>query len=169
MNNAINALLQQTGSATGLAPSITSSLAVSMTQGDTLNYELTADYGVGYEWDLSSVSGIVNIEGNVRKIIGGSTLASGTYNIPIKAINYNGEASETIVLTVDEPEISFENTKSIRFNTNDYLSGAALTSNPLYRPSGGSGSSDAWSVSFWFKAGTSSNAEQTILMFGGSD
>ena len=165
--NELNAMLQHSGSSTGEAPVITSSLAINMEQGSTLNYELTADYGVAYEWDLSNVSGIATVDGHVRRIIGGSSLVQGVYNIPIKAINYNGEDSKVIVLTVSG--LPYENTKSIRFNTNDYLSGAALTSNPLYRSSGGSGSSDAWSVSFWFKAGTSLNAEQTILMFGGSD
>ena len=87
-------------------------------RGETLNYELTADYGVGYEWDLSSVSGVTTVEGNVRKLVGGSSLASGTYNIPVKAINYNGEDSETIVLTVSTPP--FANTKSVQFDNQDY-------------------------------------------------
>ncbi len=85
--NTLNALFQNTGASTGSLPSITSSLAISLTEGETLNYELTADYGVGYEWDLSNVSGITNVEGNSRKLIGGSSLSTGTYNIPVKAIN----------------------------------------------------------------------------------
>jgi len=47
--NALNAIFQSSGTPTGSLPSITSSLAISLTQGETLNYELTADYGVGYE------------------------------------------------------------------------------------------------------------------------
>jgi len=165
--NALNALFQNTGTASASAPSITSSLAVSMTQGDTLNYELTANYGVGYEWDLSSVSGIVNIEGNFRKIIGGSNLPSGIYNIPVKAINYNGEASETIVLTIDEPD--FSNTKSIKFNNLDYLSAnASQVNSALGRSSNGSGSSDAWSISMWVKPVATQN-NQTFFYFGGND
>ena len=38
------------GSASGSAPVITSSLSIALTTGDTLNYELVATYGVGYEW-----------------------------------------------------------------------------------------------------------------------
>ena len=41
--------------------------------------------------------------------------------------------------------------------------------NVLGRSANGSGSSDAWSVSFWFKAGTATNASQTILYFGNQD
>ena len=115
----LNALLQNSGNHTGELPTITSSLSITISQGDTLNYELTADYGVGYEWDLSNVSGVVNVEGNVRKLIGGSSLANGQYSIPVKAINYNGEDSEIIVLTVSNPP--FANTKSVNFNNNDWL------------------------------------------------
>ena len=37
------------------------------------------------------------------------------------------------------------------------------------RNSNGSGLTDAWSISFWFKAGTANNASQTILYFGSQD
>lgn len=163
--NTINALFQNTGTSSGNLPVITSSLAVNLTQGDTLNYELTADYGVGYEWDLSSVSGVVNVEGNPRKLIGGSSLTAGTYNIPVKAVNYNGEDSETLVLTVSSP--SFLNSKSVQFQQNDYLtSNGGILQNVLGRSGNGSGSSDAWTISFYFKAGTSNNQSQTIVYAG---
>ena len=123
--NALNAIFQSSGTQTGSVPSITSSLAISLTEGETLNYELTADYGVGYEWDLSNVSGVTTVEGNVRKIIGGSGLSVGSYNIPVKAINYNGEDSETIVLTVSTPP--FANTKSVNINKVQYLTRIWIT------------------------------------------
>jgi hypothetical protein len=133
-----------------------------------LNYELTADYGVGYEWDLSNVSGVVTVDGNPRKLIGGNSLSIGTYNIPVKAINYNGEDSQTIVLTVSTPP--FANTKSVRFNQNDWSgANAALLDSVLGRTGNGSGSGDAWSIAFWFKAGGSSNQDQTIFYFGSND
>ena len=96
-------------------PVITSSLIINSVQGSILNYELTASYGVGYEWDLSSVNSITTVEGNVRKLIGGASLAVGTYNIPVKAINYNGEDSKTITLNVSTP--AFANTKSYNLTT----------------------------------------------------
>jgi len=163
--NALNAIFQSSGTPTTNLPNITSPLTISLVQEQTLNYELTADYGVGYEWDLSLVPGVATVEGNIRKLVGGSTLSSGSYNIPVKAINYNGEDSETIVLTVSTPE--FSNTKSVFFRQNDYCDLTANTSNPFYRSGNNTGT--AWSVGFWFKTGTSNNQNQTILGFGGDD
>jgi len=164
----LNSIFQSSGTSTGNPPSITSPLTISLVQGQTLNYELTATYGVGYEWDFSNVPGVVNVEGNVRKIIGGSSLSSGTYNIPVKAINYNGEDSQTIVLTVSTPP--FSNTRSVQFNQNDWLGANASLLDPVLGRSGnGSGSGDAWSISFYFKAGSSNNQQQTIFYFGSND
>ena len=92
-------------------------------------------------------------------------MASGVYNIPIKAINYNGEASETLVLTVDEPD--FSNTKSINFEQNDYLSGdVSEIDNVFGRASNGDGK--AWTISTYFKAGSHNNSVQTIMFAGGN-
>lgn len=166
--NILNAIFQSSGTPTTELPSITSSLTINSVQGSIINYELTANFGVGYEWDLSSVPGITTVDGNNRKIIGGSSLTSGTYNIPVKAINYNGEDSQTIVLTVSTPP--FANTKSIQFNQNDWIgANAALLDSVLGRTGNGSGSGDAWSLSFYFKAGTSNNQQQTIFYFGSND
>lgn len=165
--NALNAIFQDSGTPTTELPVITSTLTASIVEGETLNYELTADYGIAYEWDFSSVTGIATVEGNSRKIVGGSSLSSGTYSIPMKAINYNGEDSETLVLTVSTPP--FANTKSVQFSNQDYLgANASLVDGILGRSSNGSGSSDAWSVSFFFKGSTDTNG-QTILYFGDSD
>ena len=164
----LNAVFQSSGTPSTNPPTITSPLTINSVQGSVINYELTANFGVGYEWDLSSVPGIVNVEGNVRKLIGGSSLTTGTYNIPVKAINYNGEDSQTIVLTVSNPP--FANTKSVNFNNNDWAgANAGILQNVLGRSGNGSGSSDAWTMSFWFKAGTANNASQTILYFGNQD
>ncbi len=165
--DALNAIFSESGTPTGELPNITSSLALNLVEGETLNYELTADYGVGYEWDLSNVSGVTTVVGNNRKLIGGSSLSAGTYNIPVKAINYNGEDSETIVLTVSNPP--FANTKSVQFNNQDWLgANAGILQNVLGRSSNGSGSSDAWSISFYWK-GSTANQGQTILYFGDND
>jgi hypothetical protein len=165
--NTLNALFQNSGTASGDIPSITSSLSVSLTEGDTLNYELTADNGVGYEWDLSNVNGITTVEGNVRKLIGGSSLAVGTYNIPVKAINYNGEDSQAIALTVSAPP--FSNTKSVQLNSSDYLgANASLLDSTLGRSGNGSGSSDAWTVSFWIKP-THTASGRVVFYYGSND
>ena len=94
--NSLNAIFSSSGDSSGNAPVITSNTGINLTEGETVNYELTADYGVGYEWDLSNVPGITTVEGNPRKLIGGSGLSAGEYAIPVKAINYYGEDSEII-------------------------------------------------------------------------
>ena len=165
--NALNTIFQSSGTPTGNLPNITSALSISLTEGQTINYELTADYGVGYEWDFSNVSGVATVEGNIRKIIGGSSLSVGTYNIPVKAINYNGEDSETIVLTVSSPP--FSNTKSVKLNNQDWLgTNAALLDATFGRSGNGSGSSDAWSFGFYFKP-SSDNQGQVIFYVGNND
>ena len=166
VTNALNAIFQSAGTPTGNLPVITSSTAINVTEGDTINYELTATDGVGYEWG-NLPTGLTTVEGNIRKLIGGSLLTAGVYVPTMTATNYNGSDTETLTITVANPPYS--NTKSIRFNNNDYCNAVANTSNPLYRPSNGSGASDAWTILLWFKAGTSGDSEQTILMFGGSD
>jgi hypothetical protein len=164
--DALNALFASAGSSTGDAPVVTSSTSVALTEGDTLNYELVATNGVGYEW-LNLPSGITTVEGNVRKLIGGSGLAVGTYNITAKAINYFGEDTETIVLTVSAPPYS--NTKSINFQNQDYMGANATLLDGIFgRDSNGAGSGDAWSVSLWFKGSTETSG-QTIFYFGDSD
>jgi len=165
--NTLNAIFQSSGTPTGDLPSITSPLTINSVEGSIINYELTDNYGVGYEWDLSSVSGLTTVEGNVRKLVGGSSLAVGTYNIPVKAINYNGEDSETIVLTVSNPP--FANTKSVQFDNSDYAgANAALLDSVLGRSGNGSGVSDAWTVSFWIKP-TNSSSGRVIFYYGSND
>ena len=166
--NELNAIFQTSGTPSADPPTITSPLGISLTQGEILNYELTATLGVGYEWDLSNVPGVTTVDGNVRKLIGGSSLATGEYAIPVKAINYNGEDSQLIELSVGSP--AFANTKSVNFNNNDWLgANAGILQNTLGRAANGSGASDAWSIAFWFKPGTATNASQTILYFGNQD
>ncbi len=161
--NALNALF--TGSGLDVPPVITSPLTINTTEGASINYELTATGGVGFEWE-NLPAGLVTVEGNVRKLVG-SIAVDGVYTPTMKAVNYFGNDTETLTITVSNPPYS--NTKSVRFNNNDYMNASASTSNPMYRASNGAGSGDAWTISLWFKAGTSGDSEQTIVMFGGSD
>ena len=162
--NNLNAMFTNTGGF--LAPVITSSLTVALTQGDSLNYELTADNEpTEIEWDLSTVSGLAPNSGNRRFLIGGTNLASGTYSIPVDAINMKGRDSQTITLTVSTPP--FSNTKSVLFNNQQFADLTANTSNPFYRLN--QNSATAWSFSLWFKPINNNNQNQTILCFGGND
>ncbi len=165
--NALNAEFVISGTPTGEAPVITSSLTVNLVEGETLNYELTANYGVSYEWDFSNVSGIATVDGNNRKILGGSSLAAGVYAIPVKAINYNGEDSKNILLTVSTPP--FANTKSVRFSNQDWAGANANLLEPVLGRSGnGSGSSDAWTIGLYYKV-SADNQGQVIFYYGSND
>ena len=165
--NELNALFAQTGGVSGTAPVITSPLAISLTVGDSLNYLLTATNGVGYEWS-NLPSGVVTAEGNLRNLLGGTALTAGTYNLSAKAVNYFGEDTETVVLTVSNP--AFSDTKSIQFENQQYLGAtASLLSSTLGRTSNGAGSGDAWSIQAWIKPSTSGNNNQTVFYFGDSD
>lgn len=164
--NELNAFFQQTGGSLGDAPSITSASSIALTEGDTLNYELVASNGVGYEWS-GLPEGVTTVEGNTRKLIGGSELAVGTYNMLATAVNYFGTTSKQIDLVVSSPPYS--NTKSINFVNQDYLGANASLLDPILgRSSNGAGSGDAWSISMWFKASTTT-AGQTIFYFGDND
>ena len=164
--NSLNAMFQASGSSSGNIPVITSSSSINSTEGDTINYELTADYGVGYEWS-NLPAGLVTVEGNMRKLVGGSDLPAGTYTIAVKAINYFGFDQET--LTINVANAAFSNSKSVQFQNQDWLEGnAALLSPVLGRLGNGSGSTDAWSISLFYK-GSSANPGQIILYYGSGD
>jgi len=167
--NQLNAIFQSSGTPTGNVPEITSPLIVNSVEGSVINYELTANYGVGYEW-TNLPSGITTVEGNIRKLIGGSSLASGTYSPIMKAINYNGEDSENLTINVSNPP--FSNTKSIKFNSPDFLESSLVSSmsTVIGRSGNGSGASDGWTISLYLKSGThTGGAKQTIFYFGDSD
>jgi len=166
--NNLNAIFQVTGTATDDLPVIVSSTTINITEGDSINYELIATKGVGYEW-LNMPLGVVTVEGNVRKLIGGTALlsANSPFIMTATAVNYNGSASEDITIIVSSPP--YNNTKSIKFNNNDFLNASATSANPLYRLSNGAGAGDAWTVAMWFKGGTNNNSEQTLLSFGGDN
>ncbi len=162
--NNLNAMFTNTGGF--LAPVITSSLTVSLTQGDSLNYELTADNDpTEIEWDLSTAPDLVPNNANRRFLIDGTNLASGIYSIPVAAINMKGRDSQTITLTVSTPP--FTNTKSVLFNNTQFANLTANTSNPFYRLN--QNSATAWSFSLWFKPINNNNQNQSILSFGGND
>lgn len=165
--NELNAVFSLTNGVQ-VPPVITSSTSIALTTGDTLNYELTATNGVAYEWE-NLPSGVTTVEGNIRKLIGGSTLSPATYTPTMTAINYAGADTETLTITVSDPP--FSATKSVRFNdgssTDDYASASASDLNAvLGRASNGSG--DAWTIGFWIKP-TNASSGRTILYFGSTD
>ena len=165
--NELNSLFSNTGTSSGAAPIITSSLAINIVEGESINYSLTGYFGSEVIWDFSNANSVTSTNGNNWNAIGGDLLTAGTHNIPVILLNANGSDSQTLVVTVSSPPYS--NTKAVSINQSDFLDASATTSNPMYRSTNGSGSSDAWSVSTWFDGGTNTNKEQTIVGFGGND
>ena len=147
-------------------PVITSATSIQLTEGQSLNYELLANYGVGYEWG-NLPSGVATVDGNVRKLIGGSALtaAGSPYTFTAKAINYNGVDSETITLTVNTPP--FSNAVSTQLNTNQYISMPPTSALNFART--GATTGQPVTVSCWFKPSNNANNGQTICFFGGDD
>ncbi len=161
----LNNLFVNVGSQ-GFVPVYTAATTIEVTDGDTLNYFATADYGVGWEWS-SLPSGIVVNNNNPRNIIGQFSSGVGSYNADVIAVNYYGSTTTTLTFNVSSPP--YNNTISTFFENRDYGALTANTSNPMYRPGNGTGASDAWSISFWIKPSSINSSNQTILFFGGDD
>lgn len=158
--NALNALFNATSAAA--APTITSATTIPASTNVPVNYTLTGVGIAGVEWG-SLPSGIA-VNSNNRRNIQGTISTPGTYAIDVDAVNAFGTTSQTITI---EAVATFANTKSVRFNNADWLgANAARMDATLGRPSNGSGSSDAWSISLWIKPGTSGNQSQTVIYFG---
>lgn len=158
----MNAAFAVSGTATNQVPDITSATTIELTEGESLNYELTADRGVGFEFD-GLPTGVTTVEGNARKLIGGTqlTTAGSPYTFTARAINYNGQNEETITLNVSTPP--FANTRSTRFQHYDFLRGTASSAHPMER-TGSSG--DPWSVGLWVKLGTAVSGTQDFMFYG---
>jgi len=164
--NALNAILRNTGSIDGSAPVITSATAITVSDTEAVNYTLTATGGVGYEWS-NIPAGLAVESGNPRKLIGTITSGPNTYTPTMTAVNYYGQTTETLTITVTS---SFANTKSLDFQNQDWLgANAALLDAELGRASNGAGSGDAWTIHLWFKGGAHQNNSQTIFYFGSND
>lgn len=164
--NNLNAIFQDAGSGTGTAPVITSPTSLTVSDGESLNYLLTATGGVGYEWANLPV-GLAIANGNPRNLLGSVASGPGTYTPTMTAVNYFGQDSETLTITVTS---SFANTRSIQFGNQNWMDASASgVASVLSRPANGSGPGDAWTISLWFKPSSSSNNSQTILYYGDSD
>ena len=161
--NALNALFVDS-TASGVAPVLTSATSVTVTDIEAVNYFATATGAVGWEWGTLP-AGLAVSSHNPRNLVGVFSDGAGTYDVDVTAVNYFGSVTETITFTVTA---TFADTRSVFCEQNDYLSASATTGSPFYRASNGSGASDAWSASVWFKPSTA-NQRQTILSFGGDD
>jgi hypothetical protein len=141
-------------------PTITSALALTVAPTDVINYVLEADTATAFRFD-SLPATLALSAGQVNRIIG--TL-SATANIPVTVANLAGSVTDTLVITVDG--VGFTNALSTNFDRFEFLEATATSGHPMVRTGGGAGAADAWSMSLWFKPGTSNHGEQTITFFG---
>lgn len=146
--NELNSLFGQTGGST--APTITSSGTITIAVGGMINYEATTSGGdvSAFEW-TNLPEGVTQVTNQPHKIIGGSALNAGTYNMSVRAHNYSGVAKKDITLNVTQ---DYTNSKSTSFDDTEYTIRTRQTGefSNLYKPSGAA--MPAHSYSMWFKA-----------------
>ncbi len=162
--NNLNAMFVDSPDTSGQPPTYTAATSITATDVEVLNYYASATGAVGWEWS-SLPAGLAVSSHNPRQLVGTFSDGAGTYDVDVTAVNYYGSTTTTLTFTVTS---TFADTKSVFFENQDYMTASATTSNPFYRSGNGSGSGDAWSVSVWFKPGTT-NQRQTIVSFGGND
>jgi len=173
----LNALFAHTGSI-GNAPTITGgpNITINLTHTFSINYVLTGTDIVAINWDISTTGTvpdghIFTPEGDHRRILGGASLAVGTYLLYVTVTNYYGSATATITLNVSLPP--FSNTKSWNPQTsnNAYFRDdtAGQENNNVFYRSGATGS--PWSVFGWAKttrtSGWQANKHRPFINFGG--
>ena len=149
----LNTLFANAGGLVGNLPVITSSNTILLTAGSNINYTVTGTNLVSVDFDLSTtgtvpVGAITQTNFERRKIIGGSTLAAGSYTIVVTAYNYFGQVSLTVTLTVSS---AFTNTYSLYSNTLNLTSRliANFDNSPTYRLN--DATTTPWTVICWFK------------------
>ena len=161
------------GFTTSLSPSI-SNQSFDIVEGDAFTVEIALDSGSNIvnqfaETDAPTWAVLNQTTGIFSGTAPAYNGSSDSYVINCKAANaVGGSVSFTITLNVTE-EV-YTNTKSLKFadGVNSYLGGNAALVTSLERSSNGSGASDAWTIAFWYKRGTS-NTGQTLFYFGGND
>ena len=165
--NELNSLFGQTGGST--APTITSSGTITIDEGDIINYEATTGGGdvSAFEW-TNLPEGVAQVTNQPHKIIGGSNLTGGTYNISVRAHNYSGVAKKDITLTVTT---DYTNSKSTKFDDTEYTvrTRASGEFTNLIKPDGSA--MPAHSYSLWFKpvAPGASQPNNQSIFFAFSD
>ena len=163
VTSSLNDLFENTYGQT--APTITSNTSISLTEGNTLNYTLTGTNIVSYFWN-NLPTGVAPVDADPRTLIGGSGLSAGTYYFTGSVVNYFGETTASITLTVDP---DFTNTYSFyggdsSENKHFLVTGSRTTQtdSPLYRTANATTSQShspfAWSVVWWHKSGATHSA-----------
>lgn len=162
----------------GSAPVITSSTTINSVVGANINYVVTSDPAspfVAINWDFSALPAghditVIN-SGNHTTLIGSTDAAifpAGSYNLSFTAVNYYG--STVVNLTLNK-SAAFVNSLSFSGSGNTWmrnLASGTFDTTAFMRHGQGSGTSEAWSSSFWVKTNfTGSNNQSYGLMFYG--
>lgn len=77
-----------------------------------------------------------------------------------------GIDSATITLNIQDQV--YTNTKSMEFNGSQYLSSNPSLTTMFERANNGTGASDAWTVSMWYKMGATASSGRTMFYYGNS-
>lgn len=162
VTDALNAIFTNTGSTDPRAPEITSATAININEGDSINYLMAADRGLLFEY-TNLPDGLLMMEGKPRQVIGGSNLSAGTYTVAMRAVNFYGEDTETLTITVGAT--AFNTSLATIFSINDRAQTDGLSvESVLGRSGSGAGSDDEWTLSAWVKP--TSATEQQFFSFG---
>ena len=158
---------------TTFAPDI-SDQTINITEGVAFNVPIVLDSGSDIvnqyvEEDAPSWAVLNQSTGYFNGTAPAYSGTSDSYEINCKAANAVG-GSTNFKVTLNVEELVYTNTKSLKFRdgSSSYLGGNAALISALERSANGSGSSDAWTISIWYK-GSTSNQGQTLFYFGGSD
>ena len=161
------------GTIPALAPDV-SDQVFNVQENDSINFNIGSDVNSDLitmyaETDAPSWFVLNQGTGNILGTAPAFTGSTDSYVINCKAANPFGSSSFTITVNVTDTP-AYSNTKAIQFDITEYLgANASLLEHALGRSGNGSGSSDSWSISFWFKPSTSGNNSQTIFYFGSND
>ena len=163
--NELNGLFTNTGTSTN-PPTITPA-SISLTFGNSINFTPTGTDVVTWTYD-SLPAGIVSVAGQHKTIIGGSLLLPGTFNIIVRATNYYGSVTATIVLTVSAALV---NTYSWAGSASSYFATGSTpaqnNNSPFYMASGTS-TGAAWTIFYWVKhlSTDTTGIYRNIMAFG---
>ena len=157
--NDLNSLFTQTGGSQ--APVISSASTITVGVGSIINYEATTTGGEvsAFEW-TNLPEGITQVTNHPQKLIGGSDLSAGVYNMTLRAHNYVGMAKTTISLVVTA---DYTNSSSTQFNDTEYTVRTRQSGEFTNLVKATTSAMPAHSYSLWFKPNTSTGQNQSIF------
>ena len=157
--NDLNSLFTQTGGAQ--PPVISSASSITVGVGTIINYEATTTGGEvsAFEW-TNLPEGVCQVTNHPQKLIGGSDLNAGTYNMTLRAHNYVGMAKTTITLNVTQ---DYTNSKSTQFDDTEYTIRTRQSGEFTNLQKSSGQPMPAHSYSMWFKPNTDTTSNQSIF------